>query len=65
MILHCMKKPHGKSEKIKNTGDKEILMQKASYIVLRLNFSGVLLPFLRDENGKYVKNPEFVNVEDK
>lgn len=24
-----------------------------------------VLPFLRDENGKYVKNPKFLDIEDK
>ncbi len=32
-----------------------------------INNSAIInvLPFLRDENGRYVKNPEFANIEDK
>lgn len=55
MILHCLKQSSWEAVKNQETWGEELISRAIKMV----------LPFLRNNSGEYMKNPEFSHIADK
>ena len=66
MVLLCIAEKALKSEvRYEDGGDVSGRLYPHVYGLINNDAITTVLPFLRDENGDYVKNPELADIEDK